>query len=87
MVGVFVALERQSGWGSNANDTRKTSRVYRPIAALHIQAITITTAVSRAAGQAITSAISAFCAWRRFSASSQAAEPGPCSTSCVISSP
>jgi len=41
MVGVFVTLERPTRWGSNANDTRKTSRVYRPIAALHIQPITI----------------------------------------------
>ena len=87
MVGVVVTLERRTGWGSNANDTRKTSRVYRPIAALHIQAITIPAGARRAADQAITSAISAFWAWRRFSASSQAAELGPCSTSCVISSP
>jgi hypothetical protein len=83
---VFVASERRTV-GLDRHRNAETWRVYRRIAALYIQAVTIPVAVSLAPAQAMTMAISAFWACRRFSASSQAAEPGPCSTSWVISWP
>jgi len=87
MAGVFVAFGAGDRGGLDRHRHAETSGVYRRIAALYIHAVTIPVAVSRAPAQAMTRAISAFWAWRRFSASSQAAEPGPCSTSWVISSP
>ena len=86
MAGVFVASERRTVGGSTAIDTQK-HRECTDGSPRCISKRSQSGGVSWAAAQAMTMAISAFWAWRRFSAPSQAAELGPCSTSWVISWP